>query len=236
MKGDNLSQTSSEKIIEDRVYTKLVEIDQGKTFELEKNKTFVEKILGTKLNNFKFELPRKKLTNHITQKYIILFTGASASFRQWPIDKFLSLSKFLIQKYSFYIIYCGGSEDFKSVETIISDLPVESCLNLCGKETLYDFLTIVEGCELLVSNETSAVHIGVGLHKKTVCISNGNHYGRFNPYENYGFQNVKTVYPDSILCMPEEKRLELYAYGSTIDISTISLESVISSIEALMDD
>jgi len=235
-KGDCLCQTYLERKIGDNYYSKLIEIDTNITFELIKNKIYVEKILGNQLNNFHFDLQRPKFENDFKEKYFVIFIGASASFRRWPIENFVFLSQFLIRKYGNKLVFCGGNEDSESVQSIIYQLPKDLTLNLCGKESLYNFLGIVAGCELLVSNETSAVHIGVGLHKKTVCISNGNHYGRFNPYENFGFQDVKTVYPDSILTLTEEQRLELYANGSTIDISVISLDAVIGSIEALLND
>ena len=50
----------------------------------------------------------------------------------------------------------------------------------------------------LISNETCAVHIGAAVNTNTICISNGNHFGRFTPYPEKITRFVKTIYPPEI--------------------------------------
>ena len=55
--------------------------------------------------------------------------------------------------------------------------------SLAGKTSLQQLTTIIAGAQLLVSNETSAVHIAAAVGVPSVCIVGGGHYGRFVPYD-----------------------------------------------------
>ena len=55
-------------------------------------------------------------------------------------------------------------------------------LNWVGRTTLPGLAAVLAHAELLVGNETSAIHIAAAVGTPAVCIVGGGHYGRFMPY------------------------------------------------------
>jgi ADP-heptose:LPS heptosyltransferase len=53
---------------------------------------------------------------------------------------------------------------------------------LAGKTSLPEFVEVIRQARLLISNETSAVHIAAAVKTPSVCILGGGHFGRFLPY------------------------------------------------------
>jgi ADP-heptose:LPS heptosyltransferase len=89
----------------------------------------------------------------------------------------------------------GSAADSKWAEEIQSLLPegfdVE---NFCGKTDLVQLKQMLQGAELVVSNDTSAAHISALSKVPTIALCNGNKYGRFFPYPA-GFQRVFSFFP-----------------------------------------
>jgi ADP-heptose:LPS heptosyltransferase len=56
---------------------------------------------------------------------------------------------------------------------------------LSGKTTLQELAELIRGAEILISNETSAVHIAAAVGTNSVCILGGGHFGRFLPYPKH---------------------------------------------------
>lgn len=81
---------------------------------------------------------------------------------------------------------------------------------------------------MLLSNDTSAIHIAAAVGTKTICITKGVHFGRFVPYPHELFSGLRCVCPTDmnarlhdfdLLC--EENR-----YFSRYDINTVTVEAV----------
>ena len=55
-------------------------------------------------------------------------------------------------------------------------------LNWVGRTSLPGLAAVLAHAELLVGNETSAIHVAAAVGTPAVCILGGGHYGRFMPY------------------------------------------------------
>jgi len=54
--------------------------------------------------------------------------------------------------------------------------------NLCGTTSLTELVDIISKAKLLITNDSSALHIAACLNTQTICLLMGRHYGRFAPY------------------------------------------------------
>jgi ADP-heptose:LPS heptosyltransferase len=88
---------------------------------------------------------------------------------------------------------------------------------------------LISVAEILVSNEASAVHFAACVSTPFVCISNGNHFGRFNPYPKEMEISGKYIYPAEIEKNLDDKELleKEFRFDSNLDINTITTEKVI---------
>ena len=81
-------------------------------------------------------------------------------------------------------VLCGSDREKELCDRIIQKSGEKNSLNYAGKTSLIELVELIRGAQILLSNETSAVHIAPLVNTKSICIVGGGHYGRFLPYPN----------------------------------------------------
>jgi ADP-heptose:LPS heptosyltransferase len=124
-----------------------------------------------------------EVLKHI-ERYFVIFPGASVAGRRWPAERFVEAAKLLVDKNGWTPVVAGGPGE-EALAKSISDQLGEACINLAGKTSLQELVEAVRSARLLLTNETSAAHIGAATRTPTVCIVGGGHFGRFMPYPDF---------------------------------------------------
>ncbi|CAM3368873.1 glycosyltransferase family 9 protein [Helicobacter labetoulli] len=242
--GDDVNLSPRKKTRHDRIYTTLTPSTKDIIFEFYRNKEFFEYVLQKPLETSpKLHLHYPPTRAIPTKKpYSVLFIGASAKYRQWSIEHFAEVGAYLMQNYKHNILICGGSADRESGAKLTQILqPIakgcgQSLCNLAGKTTLVDLAFLVYNGNLLVSNETSVVHLCALLDTTIiVVVSNGNHLGRFIPYpKEIRDKYYPVLHPFITANYARYKELSnAFAYKSTLDINDIQPKQVIDVIEQI---
>ncbi len=168
--------------------------------EFERNQFFIQAILDFWGQKSTF-LPQKtsiELSKPIIKKEntIALFLGASDPSRCWSAAHWLTMMAQLNEVRPFTFVLLGGKSELDIANQILTNLPpalwVEDLVNQLSLPIL---TTQIAESQLLVSNDTGAVHIAVAVETPCVCVSNGNHYGRFVPYPASLAANFSVVLP-----------------------------------------
>lgn len=238
--GDLSNIQKWQKKISDKYYTKLIPAQHELIFEFYRNREFFENFLDIKIeikqptirlkpNNLLFELP---------EKYAILFIGASSKFRKWNMEKFAEVGKYLKLTYGYKIVLCGATSDNRNAITFKESFG-DDFINLVGKTSLLELLYVIYNGNLMIANETSAPHFAVALGIQNIfVIYNGNYYGRFTPYPKEMAPNYHVIYHPKI-----EKDLDhyqklsnSYGFAGDLNISEISVKSVIKKISEVLND
>lgn len=186
--SDNCSISASDKAISDRWYTQLLPASSKPMMELDRNAEFISHLTA---KGFKASLPQwpvmATLPNRLQPKgaYAILFPGASWHGRQWPEQSFADVGEQLHRLHGWQMVLCGAPSERALCQAIAEAAP-EASLNLAGITTLAELAELIRGAQLLIANETSAVHIATAVGTPAVCIVGGGHYGRFVPYPDHG--------------------------------------------------
>lgn len=237
MKNDEKRRTHA-----DRAYDMLVEVPDYKVFEFVRNTAFINKLIfpSRKQVEFSIALPDNagQFSHNGDSHSIVLFPGAGAAYRRWPAEYFAELIdkiRLLSANATFYIT--GSKNDEYLAEKIIRNVKnTDGIIDLTGKTTLPGLLQLLKCSSLLISNETSAVHMGAALKIPVICISNGNHFGRFNPYPDEVSNTVVTVYPD--ISFYDQAYFEQYAeefkLKSDLQINSIKPAEVFRQVENIL--
>jgi ADP-heptose:LPS heptosyltransferase len=108
--------------------------------------------------------------------------------------------------------------------------------NNCGKNALEDLPQLLSEASIAICNDSGTLHLAAALNTPSVCISNGNHYGRFTPYPNLGLRPLVFLYPPSFLnqYQSEASRRMAMAFGSNYNINEITVSEVEQSIERVL--
>jgi ADP-heptose:LPS heptosyltransferase len=237
--GDLTAITKRLKNISDGYYTKLLSVKKESIFEFYRNKEFFEYILGEKI---KLSGPNFKVNNETTKvflnnPYAVIFPGVGSKLRRWQPEKFAKIADYIYEKYGLEVLIAGSRKDNFLTSRIINMSKNAKIIDITGVTMLTELVQIIKNAKILVSNETCAVHIAAAVGTKTICISMGFRFGRFDPYPKEIFNKVFYVYPNIIQKKIYDYKylIEKYRYSlppSTID--TIPVHKVKESISDLM--
>ena len=115
-----------------------------------------------------------------------LFPSASSHIRIWNVANYGLLAKQLTKNVSFIVL--GGPQDIELADKLTEELcvacPTAKVLNIAGKTNLRQLYSVISACSILISMESSALHMGIAAGTPTVGIAGGGHFGRFVPWGN----------------------------------------------------
>lgn len=236
------SQDGSRKIyrelFSDRYYTKLLPSSEANLFEFNRNKEFFENLLEKSIPVERPALDRAK-TNPVLpgEKYIVMVTGAQEPIKVWDLKNFSEIAGYLLKNTDYKIVFTGSSNEADRGEHIASVYKSERILNYCGKTSLPEYAGLIANATLVITNDTSAVHVAAAFQVPLICVVKGTRFGRFHPYPKEMFPQSRFVYPRQI----EEKLddfdflLKKYRYGSPLHINSIKVEQVIGAVRELLN-
>lgn len=232
--GDLSNISKWQKKLGDKWYTKLLPAKKDIIFEFYRNREFFEKLLDETITIEKPSIDVTKIKNkmELPKNYAVLFLGASANFRKWPIDYFVVVAEHLKTQYGMNVILAGGPND-KSDAEFFEKKYSGKIYNFVGKTSLLELLTVIQNANIMISNETSAPHMAMALGKpKVIVISNGNHLGRFTPHPDTNGQYHVIFHPNL-----DKNSLKISrGKPSGLDIKEIRIDDVISKIDKILNN
>ena len=101
-------------------------------------------------------------------RLVALNPGASRDHRRWPAASYAALAMAL-QHQELTPILVGASADANACEAVLSHLP-NPIENLCGQTSVAEMALVLEHCEVLISNDTGAVHIASAVGTRCIGI------------------------------------------------------------------
>ena len=222
----------------DSWYDELVENQKDHSFEFYRNQNFFNTISGQdlKILNNKIRLEKKWLEKVPNESFVLLAPGASVAFRRWPTHKFAQIATEIYKNYGCQIFIIGSkSESYLYEEIHTSSGNANYIQNLCGLLSLPEVLGWLEKAKLLVSNESAPVHMAAMVNCPTICISNGNHYGRWNPYPESMDTKITTLYPQKFNALNERNKLAYHTKSSPFDISEIEIQELFEVVKEVLN-
>ncbi|MHB1685935.1 MAG: glycosyltransferase family 9 protein [Ignavibacteriaceae bacterium] len=225
-------------ILSDDYYTRLLKSDTKNLFEFYRNKEFFENLFQIKLQIQKpyFDTTPIKLDKIAQDKYVIIVPGANDRKRIWKAGSFVSVAEYILKEFNINIIITGSQSESVTAQFISSKLNSTKVHDLAGKISLPSLVKYIEDAELIISNETSSVHIATAVNTSFICISNGNHLGRFNPYPQEIFANSFYIYPPQIKeeISNFDNEENKFRFNSELNINDITPGEVINVIKKLL--
>jgi len=76
----------------------------------------------------------------------------------------------VINKLDIQVMLLGGKEDFSRGEEIVEKTIGKTVINTCGKFSLNQSASLVQQCNVLITNDTGLMHIGAAFQKPIVSI------------------------------------------------------------------
>jgi len=237
--GDLSNVTFWQKRISDKWYSHLIPATERSLMELQRNAEFMA---GLGFQNFSARIPElPKLIDlparlNIDRLYFVIAPGASRSGKLWPIQRFSAVLQRVVDLTGFLPVVCGDQEERTLCDKLIQLSNIQS-INLAGLTTLPELVETIRHAKILISNDSSFIHIAAAVGTPSVCILGGGHYGRFMPYKVDEGDHIAPVsvykHMNCFNCnwkcnQPHDKR------KAKPCISSITLEQVMEAIEQIV--
>lgn len=181
-----------------RRYARIIETGPIGQFEFYRNRAFFSALSPLALSVENLLIPdfNQALPEDLPSgEYLILAPGASTRNREWPLENFATVAKALAEKFGLKVVVIGGKREENHGQKLANILPEINVHNLAGKLSLFQSILWIHSAKLLISNESAPVHMAASVGTPTICISQGNHFSRWNPYPESIADWIETVYP-----------------------------------------
>ncbi len=116
----------------------------------------------------------------LANKYFVVFVGASLPEHRWPAARFGEVARAIQQRTQWQPVLLGDVADQALTASVAAMLP--NALNLAGVTSVPVFASVIQHAKLVLTNDTSAVHLAAATGVHAVCIAGGWHWDRFVPY------------------------------------------------------
>ena len=164
--------------------TKDMNLSRIKIYNVEKD------FVGQFIRDHKIEKTKKIIIN--------VNVGDMCLERRWPKDYFVSFINSLSKYPDFSFIFIGSKEDVAYVQTIIDSLDKkEGVINLAGKTSLGQLLTLFEACDLFITSDSGPLHLAELSTIKTISF-----FGPETPVLYGPRGNNHAVFYKGLYCSP----------------------------------
>ncbi len=104
-------------------------------------------------------------------KVIGLVVGSSPNWptKRWPLENFKALADDLIEKHQCRVILLGTEEDLELTKGFANGHS-DKVINLVGKTSLQDLVSLVKSLDVLVTGDTAPLHIAAAMKTKIVSL------------------------------------------------------------------
>lgn len=89
--------------------------------------------------------------------------------KRWPADRYVALSRRLIQTREAMVLVFGGPGEARLGEAIARNVG-HGCFNLCNRTNLREAMALIDCCRLFVTNDSGLMHVAAALDVPQVAI------------------------------------------------------------------
>ena len=229
------------KFFQKKIYTKLIEINDKKITNIEYYHHLANELLNIKDDNIKFhKIKEIKLNIELPKEYYIVYPSASLDKKKWEYEKYAELIERIYAKTKLPVVFCGTNSDIKDVEEVTKNIKIEKYINILGKTSVLEFIEVIRRAKFVITNDTGAYHIALGLEVPVSIITGGYTYDGFvtynfknNPYKKpYIITDKRECFNCNSNCKYIEKGQEKWPclHAVTVDYAWKIVEQMIDDI------
>ena len=161
------------------------------------------------------------------KNYIGLQIGAADKYKMWPIDRFIKLTKQLLQ-YNEKILITGIDKEYLLAEEIVKSCG-SNVINMCGKTSIKELPYLINNLKMLITNDTGSMHLAIALKTPTISLFSATNPKEIGPYQDLDIHRV--IYKDGsfIQKLPKKER-------DDSAMKLISVEEVIKTYKELNEN
>ncbi len=216
------------------LYNQLFERREKPIFEFYRNRFFTEFVIQKHSTISDTKIDQNRLPAfpiQVPDQYFVVFPGSRSKARIWPTEHFVQVSNYLFEQYGWTAVVCGTKGDRVYTDAFIGQYK-KPILDLTGKTSLIEMLTVFTQAHCLLSVDTGSVHLAASVGCTVFGIFNGSQYKRFAPYPKEMAANFYAVYPDDVEEELKDDSMvkQKYEYVVRVPYASVRAEKVILAV------
>jgi ADP-heptose:LPS heptosyltransferase len=141
--------------------------------------------------------PMELLGQPVGEPYAVLLPGTNWKTKRWPIESFAQLVAPLRERFGLRTVI-GGANDAVEMAARVREITGDpTVLDLAGKTSLRQLVSLLAGASLVVANDSGPMHIASALGRPLVTM-----YGPTSPIRTGPYERMDTVVRLDIVCSP----------------------------------
>ncbi len=118
------------------------------------------------------------------------------TFRDWPVEHFVSLGRSIIEAYPIRLVITGGTEDVERAAAVAEALGPRSTM-AAGRFSLAETGALLASCRMLITTDTGIMHLGFAIRVPTLALLHPYNAHRVRP-QGYGRLHRVVLLPPSL--------------------------------------
>jgi ADP-heptose:LPS heptosyltransferase len=156
------------------------------------------------------------------RKYAVLVPGSAHADKCWPKKNFAQLAEKMASQFNLDIVTVGTTDE-KTITENINSLANVPIIDMAGKTDIPQLIALLNGAEIVISNDTGPGHIAAALGTATVMIFGLTNPARIGPYKK----------PHAIAAVdPYDRPHKIESNDPAHRIDTISVDEVFRKVAA----
>jgi len=113
---------------------------------------------------------------------VVIHPGGPMLIKRWSADRYVELTRQLLQRYPIRIALIGGKDESELVNSIVSAVGDDRVIDLSGKLTLIQLASLFYKADLFIGNDSGPMHIASACGTKVIGLYGPTDPERFGPY------------------------------------------------------
>ncbi len=148
--------------------------------------------------------------------------------KRWPVERFAALADALAERHGAAVVLTGRGEEERAIVGAARAAMRQPAVDACDRLGIGDLLALLQACHLVVSNDTSVMHLAAAVGTPVVAL-----FGPTSP-QQYGPGNPEDlVFYRDLYCSPclTNYNLKVSYCSDPVCLRSITTEQVLEAIE-----
>lgn len=170
--------------------------------------------------------------------YFVVFPGASLAEKRWPPQRFAAVARYVQDRTGWRPVLLGDHLDAPLTRAVAAEVP--GAIDLTGETSVPVLASVIQSARLVLSNDTSAVHLAAATGVPAVVVVGGWQWNRFLPYpdvlgEVAARVHVVSMEQDMACFNCDWRCVQPHVVGEALPcVSRVPLERVIGAVDRVL--
>lgn len=128
-------------------------------------------------------------SSSLPSRYAVLYARSTFAYKEWPIEKWIDVMKWIINEHSLPIVLLGSPSEKELNDELLNRLDKKlqsKVINQCGKTSIKDSIQIIAKSRFFIGGDGGLMHMAAAMNCPTVGLFGFETPERYGPFSKNG--------------------------------------------------